>query len=107
MVGGRYVHLFNDRWLLSLRADIGGGDTESSWNALALLGWKFGGDLDNAVLFGWRHMEFEIEEAAGKQTSPSTARSPECCSASRIRVSVRFARTTRDVARLDDRHDRR
>ena len=33
-----------------------------SWNALALLGWKFGGDLDKAVLFGWRHMEFEIEE---------------------------------------------
>ena len=61
MVGGRFVQPFNDRWQLSLQGDIGGGDTELSWNALALLGWKFGGDLDNAVLFGWRHMEFEID----------------------------------------------
>ena len=25
MVGGRYVHLFNDRWLLNLQGDIGSG----------------------------------------------------------------------------------
>ena len=25
MVGGRYIHLFNDRWLFNVRADIGGG----------------------------------------------------------------------------------
>ncbi len=61
MIGGRYLHPFNDRWLLNLRGDVGGGDTESSWNATALLGWRFGADLDNAVLFGWRHMELEIE----------------------------------------------
>lgn len=67
MVGGRYVHPFNDRWLLDVQGDIGGGDTESSWNALALLGWKFGGDLNKAVLFGWRHMEFEVEES-GRET---------------------------------------
>ena len=62
MVGGRFIHSFNDRWLLNLRGDIGGGDTESSWNALATVGWRFGGDLDKAVLFGWRHMELEVEE---------------------------------------------
>ena len=56
------LHLFNDRWLLNVRADIGAGDTESSWNALAVFGWKFGGDLDKALLFGWRHMEVEVEE---------------------------------------------
>ena len=67
MVGGRYVHPFNDRWLMDLQGDIGGGDTESSWNALALLGWKFGGDLNKAVLFGWRHMDFEVEED-GRET---------------------------------------
>lgn len=63
MIGGRYMHPFNDRWLLNLRADVGSGDTESSWNALAVIGWRFGGDLDNAVLLGWRHMELDIEEA--------------------------------------------
>jgi hypothetical protein len=61
MIGGRYVHPFNDRWLLNLRGDIGTGDTEFSWNALAVVGWRFG--ADNALLFGWRHMEFEVDEA--------------------------------------------
>ena len=67
MVGGRYTHLFNDRWLLNLRADIGAGDTELSWNALAGFGWRFGGDLNKALLLGWRHMEIEIEED-GRET---------------------------------------
>ena len=67
MVGGRYTHLFNDRWLFNVRADMGAGDTESSWNALATVGWRFGGDLDKAVLFGWRHMELEVEEG-GRET---------------------------------------
>ena len=67
MVGGRYTHLFNDRWLFNVRADIGAGDTESSWNALAGFGWRFGGDLDKALLLGWRHMELEVEEG-GRET---------------------------------------
>lgn len=67
MVGGRFVHSFNERWLLNLRGDFGGGDTESSWNALAVVGWRFGGDLDKAALFGWRHMELEVEEG-GRET---------------------------------------
>ena len=65
--GGRYTHLFNDRWLFNVRADMGAGDTESSWNVLAGFGWKFGGDLGNAVLIGWRHMELEVEES-GRET---------------------------------------
>ena len=67
IVGGRYTHLFNDRWLFNVRADMGAGDTESSWNVLAGFGWRFGGDLDKAVLFGWRHMEVEVEES-GRET---------------------------------------
>ena len=67
MIGGRYVHSFDNRWLLTARADIGEGDTESSWNALASIGWRFGGDLDNAVMIGWRHMEAEVEEG-GRET---------------------------------------
>ena len=67
MVGGRYLFPFNDRWLLNLRGDVGGGDTESSWNAVATVGWRFGADLDNAVLVGWRYMQLEVENA-GLQT---------------------------------------
>ena len=66
MVGGRFIHPFADRWLAEFRGDVGGGDTESSWNALATVGWRFGNDLDNAVLFGWRHMELEVEEGGRK-----------------------------------------
>ncbi|HEY4646681.1 MAG TPA: hypothetical protein VIH25_10415 [Steroidobacteraceae bacterium] len=61
MIGGRYAQPLSERWLLNLRGDIGGGDSESTWNALAVIGWRFGSDLDNAVLFGWRHMEMEFE----------------------------------------------
>jgi len=67
MIGGRLLHPFSDRWLLELRGDIGAGDSESSWNALATVGWRFGNDLDNAVLLGWRHMELEVEEG-GRET---------------------------------------
>lgn len=67
MIGARYLHPFNDRWLLNLRGDVGGGDTESTWNVLAVIGWRFGADKDNVVLFGWRHMELEIENE-GVQT---------------------------------------
>ncbi len=61
MVGARYVYPISDRWLVNLRGDVGGGDTESSWNALAVVGWRFGSDLDHSVLFGWRHMEVEVK----------------------------------------------
>jgi hypothetical protein len=67
MIGGRYTHPLGERWLLNLRGDVGGGDTESNWNALAVIGWRFGGELDNAVLLGWRHMELEVENE-GVQT---------------------------------------
>jgi hypothetical protein len=66
MFGGRFTYPFNDRWLLNLRGDIGVGETESAWNALAGMGWRFGGDLDNTVLFGWRHMEIEVEDGGRK-----------------------------------------
>lgn len=66
-IGGRFVHSFNDRWVLNVRGDAGAGNTDSDWNALAFLGWRFGRDLNKAVLFGWRHMEIEVEEA-GRET---------------------------------------
>jgi len=37
---------------------------------MAQVGWKFGGNLDNVVPFGWRHMELDVEE--GGWTSHGT-----------------------------------
>ena len=70
MVGARYVFLFSDRWGLNVRGDFGAGDTEEDWSATAQLGWRFGGELRNAVLVGWRHLELELEEE-GRQTDVS------------------------------------
>lgn len=67
MVGGRYVLPLNESWFLNLRGDVGSGDSESSWNAVAMVGWRFTADRGNAVLLGWRHMEIEIE-SNGVQT---------------------------------------
>ena len=67
MVGGRYTHLFNDRWLFNVRADMGAGDTESSWNASQGLAGNSAAISTMRVLFGWRHMEFEVEES-GRET---------------------------------------
>ena len=78
MVGARYLIPFNDRWLLNLRGDVGGGDTESSWNAVATFGWRFGADLDNAVLVGWRYMQLEVENAR-PANRPHVARSDRGC----------------------------
>ena len=66
MVGGRYIGSFNDRWGFILRGDVGAGDTESSWNALAGINWRFGDELDNSVMVGWRHMELEVEDQGRK-----------------------------------------
>jgi len=62
MVGGRYMGSFNDHWGFIVRADIGAGDTDSCWNALAGINWRFGKELDNAVTIGWRHMAIEVEQ---------------------------------------------
>ena len=53
-----------------MRADFGTGDTEEDWGATAQVGWRFGKDLNKAVLFGWRHLAIELEED-GRQTEIS------------------------------------
>lgn len=62
MLGGRYHGSFNDRWGFILRGDFGAGDTDSSWNALAGISWRFGSGLDNSVTVGWRHMQLEVSD---------------------------------------------
>ncbi len=70
LLGARYLFSFNDRWGLNVRADFGTGDTEEDWGATAQVGWRFGKDLNKAVLFGWRHLAIELEED-GRQTEIS------------------------------------
>jgi hypothetical protein len=70
LIGARYVFSFSDRWALNLRGDVGFGDTDQDWGATAQIGWRFGRELEHAVLFGWRHLELDIERD-GRQTDVS------------------------------------
>lgn len=68
MVGARYTGLINDNWFYRLRADASGGDTDGTWSLSALAGYRFGEDLDKSIIFGYRHMEIDLEEDNGPLT---------------------------------------
>jgi hypothetical protein len=60
-VGARYRHPLGKRWDFMVRGDVGAGDTEFTWNAVALAGVRFGKTDRYSLRFGWREMESEIE----------------------------------------------
>lgn len=59
--GLRYLAPLGDRWLLTLRGDVGAGDSDLSWNAIAQIGYQFGKNDKFVVLFGYRHFAVEYE----------------------------------------------
>jgi hypothetical protein len=64
LLGARYVFALGDRWALNVRGDVGVGETAEDWGATAQIGWRFGSELQHAVLFGWRHLEIEVRESS-------------------------------------------
>lgn len=63
-LGGRYVGDIGERWLYRLRADVGAGDTDFTWNALAGFGYTFGKERQNSVELGYRAMGIDFEQRA-------------------------------------------
>ena len=59
--GACYQAPLGESWLLLLRADVGAGDTEFSWNATAMLGYHFGQRDQFIILGGYRHLEMEFD----------------------------------------------
>jgi len=57
IVGVRGRQGFDDsRWLLEYQLDVGGGDADSTWNAMAVAAYTFdSGDL----LIAYRHLEYD------------------------------------------------
>jgi hypothetical protein len=68
LVGIRYTGPMSENWIYRVRADASGGDTEGSWSALASVGYQFGKAKDKTVMFGYRHMEIDIEDDQGAAT---------------------------------------
>lgn len=62
--GLRYQAPFAERWSFTLRGDAGAGDSELAWNTSALLGYHVGKQRQNIILFGYRHMEIELEDSS-------------------------------------------
>ena len=61
--GLRYQAPLGDRWSFIVRGDAGAGETELAWNAHALVGYNVGNQKQNAVYFGYRHMEIEFKDS--------------------------------------------
>jgi hypothetical protein len=63
MIGARYVAALSDQWVFGVRGDYSTGDSDSTWNALAYLGYRFSiKNTPSALLLGYRHMEINLEE---------------------------------------------
>lgn len=65
IIGLRYIYLFNDKWLLSLRGDIGGfgAGSDFTWNAIGFVQWKpwkYAG-----ILAGYRALDQDYEDGSG------------------------------------------
>jgi len=59
IIGGQALISLNDRWYLSLYADVGAGDSEVTWQAWPLAGYR----LDNLdVVAGYRHLKWETDD---------------------------------------------
>ena len=61
-VGLRFGQDMSDRWLWSIRGDVGAGDTDLTWQGVLNFGLKLGEDRGNILFFGYRHLSYEIEE---------------------------------------------
>jgi hypothetical protein len=59
--GLRYGGAISERWVWSLRGDVGAGDTDLTWQGILLFGLKLGKDLDNVLFLGYRHLAYEFE----------------------------------------------
>ncbi len=61
-VGLRYRDDISDRWLWSIRGDVGAGDTDLTWQGVLTLGAKLGEKRNKTLYFGYRHLAYEAEE---------------------------------------------
>jgi hypothetical protein len=60
--GLRHTSMLGNRWSLTLRGDVGAGDSDFAWNVSAYVGLHFGENNRFAVLGGYRHLEMELED---------------------------------------------
>lgn len=57
IIGVRSEYQFNDKWFTRTHFDIGTGDSDFTWQAMGLLGYKLD-SLD--LIFGYRHLAWDF-----------------------------------------------
>jgi len=62
MIGGRVMGKWNDRWGYRVRADVAGGGTDGTVNALATINYTFGQTGLFTLDGGYRYMNLELED---------------------------------------------
>lgn len=61
VIGARWRYRFADRWHGWLQADYGGGDSDTSWQGFAALGYSLGwGSIET----GWRYLKLDYSTDA-------------------------------------------
>ncbi len=66
--GGRYIHGFDSGWVISIRGDVGTGDSDITWNGQAELIYLFGKNDQFGAVLGYRYMKAEYESSIQGET---------------------------------------
>jgi hypothetical protein len=59
-IGTRFLHRFNENWDLTMRVDLGFGDSEGTLNFLTSVGYRFPGPF--ALQLGYRHVDMKFKD---------------------------------------------
>jgi len=62
ILGLRYGADISERWLWSIRGDIGAGDTDLTWQGVLTFGAKLGKKGNKTLYLGYRHLAWELKE---------------------------------------------
>ena len=63
MFGARYGARLSDHWELGLRGDYSTGDTDGTWNLIALIGYRFQTQsFTGSALLGYRYMQMDYKD---------------------------------------------
>lgn len=59
-IGTRFLHRFNQNWDLTMRVDLGFGDSEGTLNFLSSVGYRFPGPF--ALQLGYRYVDMKFKD---------------------------------------------
>ena len=71
-IGVRYGTIIGSHWALSIRGDVGTGDTDITWNGLANVSYLFGSRRQFAAILAYRYMRMELSAKDSGQDIDTT-----------------------------------